>query len=96
MFKWIKENDNRYIGFVDGDLWVIVFQQDDGTWSYDSLQLCERLDGCESAEEAMRYAEEYHEDFFPEEEEEVGYSLEDIEEIKGEMWRESEREETLL
>lgn len=107
MLRWEKDingyNGNwmgGYIGFED-DCPLYRVGRDDNGWYYEFLAAADGFDGYESAEEAKAAAEaDYEADLVSIsqmfEEEEKGYTLEEINEILGDMLYDERKEEGLF
>ncbi len=95
MLTWYEEN-GKFLGFEDGALAYVVYKTSDD-WAFEDVFELEIHNGCESAEQAMAYAEEDYEDKHPwaDCEEEEPLSLEEVEEILGDMEFERRREERM-
>ena len=81
--KWYEEN-GKHLGFIDGTYLYRVAKDENG-WYWEFVPDMDGMDGYDTAEEAMADAEADARAHEWEEEEEEGYTLEEIEEILGDM-----------
>lgn len=98
MLKWEIER-GRYYGYDDGHLYYRVFETPEG-WMWETADSWEGVSDFETAEEAMQDAEKQHTARLELEEMlmliDLEISLEEIEEILGEMLYEERKEAKLF
>ena len=91
--KWYEEN-GKYLGFIDGTFLYKVAKDKNG-WYWEYVPDMDGFDGYDIAEEAMAEAEADARVHEWEDDENTTYTLEEVEEILGDMIFEARREEQM-
>lgn len=91
--KWYEEN-GKYLGFID-DTFLYKVAKDENGWYWEYVPDMDGFDGYDTAEEAMTDAEADAKAHEWEDNENITYTLEEVEEILGDMIFEARREEQM-
>lgn len=101
MLEWhiCKNNDLVWEGYDDGDLRYRVYYVSAVGWCWEDVPCWEGGESCDTEEEAMKAAEEHYAKRLEQEEKllmiDLEISLEEIEEILGDMLYEERRDAQL-
>ena len=91
--EWHEEN-GKHLGFIDGTFLYKVAKDENG-WYWEYVPDMDGFDGYDTAEEAMADAEADAKVHGWEDDENTTYTLEEVEEILGDMIFEARREEQM-
>lgn len=91
--EWHEEN-GKHLGFIDGTFLYKVVKDENG-WYWEYVPDMDGFDGYDTAEEAMVDAEADAKAHGWEDDENTTYTLEEVEEILGDMIFEARREEQM-
>lgn len=91
--KWYEEN-GKHLGFIDGTFLYKVAKDENG-WYWEYVPDMDGFDGYDTAEEAMADAEADASAHELEDDENTTYTLEEVEEILGDIIFEARREEQM-
>ena len=99
MLNWTKEKNGHWLGFCDGDFLYRVFETPEG-WMWEDSQSYEGESDFETERQAMNAAAEHFSKRLAMEERiadvDLGISLEEIDEILGDMLYEERKEDELF
>lgn len=102
MLKWYvcKKNSLVWEGYDDGNLRYRIYYTNSTGWCWEDVPCWEGVEGYETEEEAMTAAEKHYAKRLEQEDQllmiDLEISLEEIEEILGDILYEEAREEGLL